>query len=243
MGKHVRCVRLIEKFLLGFSLPVLLCGCEHHIDYNLAASDRWNGPAIAGVVCVQPITDHANVTMSNNEVQIDKKNWVQNYRRGYDNTNFSAAVTTVIVKHLAYSGLFAKVVSGTNANADYYLSGTLTDFEARGLPNHTGEGILFTASILGSFAGAGIGAIATAGMKSDIESTVKLTDLNLADKNGQSLWHDSICISTNFSAYFGEADPNSLCALPETLLKKSINEMVWRLGNSSLTNQASTKPH
>jgi hypothetical protein len=235
---------LTKKIALFFGLLSLLgCGCKHHIGYSLEKSDRWKGPAITGVVCVQPITDHANLSTTNCQVQIDKKTWMTNFRKGYNNTNLTAAVTAMMVKHLAYSGLFTKVVSGTNVNADYYLSGTLTDYEARGLPNKAGEGILLGTAFLGGLGGAVIGSISTSGMKSDYESTVKLTDLNLADKNGQSLWHDSICISTNFSAYFGNADPIDLCSTPDGFLKNAVSEMIYRLGNSPLTNRASAVSH
>jgi len=221
---------------LVFFLPLLVCGCTHTISYKLTEGDRWTGPKIGGVLRVQPFAD-LSVALTNKEETGSDGTWRVTYRKGYESTNLSAAVTAMVVKHLAYSGLFTKVVAGTETNADWTLSGNLTEFEARGCVNHTAENIQMASAGFGLI-GAVVGSTSTIGMKSEIKTAVKLDQLNLHDKTGQSRWSDSIAITNDVRSSFNDANETVVFIYPDNGLKDAVTEMIRRLGNSALTNQA-----
>lgn len=219
------------------AIPFLV-GCTHTINYKLGEKDRWTGAKINGVLYVQTFPDKTSPIVSKEE-HIGKATWRTNYRKGYANTNISSSVTAMIAKHLAYSGLFSKVVSGTETNADYFLSGTLSDFQTRGKVNSTAENIQAASAGFGVL-GAIVGAASTAGMKSEIGNRVALDDLKLTDKPGQILWHDSITISNNLVENFEAANQAVLFNYTDQALKEAVNEMIQRLGKSSLTKSPAT---
>jgi hypothetical protein len=225
-------------FQLALLLP-LLAGCAHTVKYKLDESDRWTGPKIDGMVYLKPFVDKAPRT-TNKVERVNKEVWRTNYRGGYDNTNLTDEVTAMIEKHLAYSGLFSSVTN-KEANAKYILSGTLTDFQTHGLANEKAEDIQAASAGFGLL-GAIVGSASTAKMKSEIKTSVVLSDVQLADQTGTPLWHDSISVSNDVKVAFQEADRMLIFNHPDQGLRQAVNEMIHRLGNSSLTNQTAAKP-
>jgi hypothetical protein len=227
--------------LFILALPLLMSGCAHTVGYKLTKSDQWTGPKIEGVVCVQPFVDKS-AAITNKEEHIGKETWRTNYRSGYDSTNLSTEVTAMIAKHLAYSGLFTKVVSGTGTNADWFLSGTLADFQVHGRVNGKAEGIQAVSAGFGLL-GALVGDAATAKMTSEIKTGVKLDDLNLVNQAGRPVWHDTITINTDTNLDFEDANEMIIFVLPDQSLHDAVNELIHHLGNSSLTNHVSEVSH
>jgi hypothetical protein len=223
-------------FLL-LALP-LLAGCVHTVQYKLTESDRWTGPKIHGTLYVQSFADKST-PLTNKVEHINKEEWRTNYRKGYDTTNLSAQVTAAIVKQLAFSGLFTRVTSGKETNADYRLSGTLADFQTRGRANGVAEGIQAGSAGFGLI-GALVGTASTSGMKSEIQTSVILGDLQLAGKSDESLWHDSITVTNDVTLAFQEANEYAVFNHADQALKEAVSEMIRRLGNSSLTNHVKT---
>jgi hypothetical protein len=80
----------------------------------------------------------------------------------------------------------------------------------------------------------------TAGMKSEIRTAVKIDGLQIVDAAGQICWRDSIEVNTRTNMPFRFADKYTLYRFPDMALKDSVNELVRRLGSSSLatTNHA-----
>jgi hypothetical protein len=229
----------MKRILCWLALPLLLVGCSHTVKYKLDESDRWTGPKINAVVYVKPIVDRAPLT-TNKVERVNKEVWRNNYRQGYDNTNLSAQVTAMISQHLAYSGLF-KGVSSNELNANYILSGTLSDFRTHALANKVAEGIQAGTAGFGLI-GALVGTASTSEMKSEIKTSVALSDVQLADKSGTSLWNGSVGFTNDVHVAFQEADSNVLFIHPDQGLRQAVKEMIRRMGNSSLTNQVTTKP-
>lgn len=231
--------------LLVLTLPFLLVGCAHTVGYQLWGNDRWTGPKINGVVCVQPIVDHTIVTNTDwrpHVEHIGKEVWRTNYRGGYSHTNLTADVTAMIIKHLSYSGLFTKVVSETHTNADYFLSGMLVDFQTSDQVNTKAEGIQQVSSAFGLI-GAIVEIASTSGMKSEIKTSVKLDDLKLVNKSGQIVWQNAITINHDTNADFEEASDVVVFRHPDEALEEAVNEMIRQMGNSSLTNHANLPVH
>ncbi|HTB85668.1 MAG TPA: hypothetical protein VK742_18625 [Candidatus Sulfotelmatobacter sp.] len=216
--------------------PLVAAGCLHSVDYPLAKEDRWTGPKIQGTICVESIDDKTiyDLTKWRNEHD-DKGEWRFNYRGGYNHTNLSNEVTEMVAKHLAYSGLFTKVVSGKHTNVDFILSGNLADYRTRGLINKGAEGIEAGSSGFGAI-GAIVGLAATANMKTEIQTSLKLEDLMMKDKSQELLWRDSICISTDAFVYYQNTEDGQVFSQPDFLLKQAVTKIIYELGNSSLTN-------
>jgi hypothetical protein len=234
----------MKRNLFILILPFLV-GCAQTVNYKLTKSDRWTGPKIDAVVCVQPIVDCTLVTNMDwrpHTEHIGKDDWRTNYCGGYGQTNLTAQVTAMIIKHLSYSGLFTKVVSETNANADYFLSGKLADFQTHCQVNEKAENIQAVSDGFGLI-GAIVGIASTSGMKSEIKTSVKLDDLKLKDSLNQILWQDSVNVSTDVITNFEEANDMLVFNRPNQALKDAVKEMIYRLGNSSLTNRTSKMSH
>ncbi len=228
--------------LFIFLAPVLFSGCAHTVSYKLAESDRWAGAKIDGVVYVQPILDRTTNTNTDwhfEEEYIGKEVWRTNWRGGYSHTNLTSDVTSIITKHLVHSGIFQNVASGTETNADYYLSGTLVVFETRARVNTKAENIQMVSAGFGLI-GALVGSASTSGMKSEIKTSVKLDELKLSDRHGQTLWHDSISVSNSVTVDFQEANSMTIFNRPDQALKDAVNELIQRLADSPLTNRVSS---
>ena len=213
---------------------LVLVGCKHRIGYKLTEADRWNGPKLNGVLCVQPVVD-ASVAITNKQERINKETWRLNYRSGYANTNISEAVTATIVKHLAHSGLFKKVTTGSEANADWVLSGRLTDFATRAHANDKAE-IIQSVSAGFGLLGAIVGSASTSKMTSDIQTTVKIDPVSLSDRAGQIVWQDSISVTNSKTVDFGQANEYAVFYHPDAALKQAVSEMIQRIASSVTTN-------
>lgn len=142
----------------------------------------------------------------------------------------------MVSKHLAYSGLFTKV-QNSDTNADYVLSGNLTEFRVQGRKNVKAEAIFMGASAGFGAVGALIGAGATSDMKSEVKTSVKLDRLQIAGKAGQVLWQDSIGVDHDDSVSFAYAEAPAIYEFPDMALKEAVGQLIQRLGNSSLTNR------
>jgi hypothetical protein len=246
-------------------LALLLVGCAHSVGYKLTENDRWKGPRIDKVLVVQPFKDqtvpltnkvetvvrdewHTNkvgavrspkdnaISAGTNVVHRKVTDeWRTNYRQGYKDKDLGRAVASMTAKHLAYSGLFTKVVFGTNTASDYVLSGSLAEYSARALANSTAEGIQAGTAGFGLI-GAIVGSASTAGMKTEVRVAAKIDDLNLTTISGKSLWRNSLGTSTNFNAHFSQAGSSIVFRHPDDALKRIVTDLIRELGNSSLTN-------
>jgi hypothetical protein len=227
----------MPRKLLTFLLPIMLTGCMHTVGYKLTESDRWTGPKIQGVLCVQPITDSTVYGIADWKPQHTTNGvWTVNSRGGYNHPNLTGEVTAMVSKHLAYSGLFTKVQS-SDTNADYILSGTLAEFRVNGRVNRKAEVIMEASAGFGAI-GALIGAGATSDMKSEVKTSVKLDKLQIAGKAGQVLWQDSIGVDHDDNVSFAYAEGPAMYEFPDKALKEAVGLLIQRLGNSSLTNHA-----
>jgi hypothetical protein len=214
---------------------VLLAGCAHKLDYKLTEKDRWAGPKISGALYVKPFVDQT-VAIIDKEERIDGKKWRTNYRKGYSDTNLSATVTAMITKHIAYSGLFSEGICGSDKNADWILSGKLTEFNAHAQVNEKAENIQAVSAGFGLL-GALVGGATTSKMTSDIKTRVELDDISLNDNAGKAIWLNSIVITNSVAANFNAASQYAVFNYPDENLKEAVTEMIQRIGNS-VTNQA-----
>jgi hypothetical protein len=226
------------KCLFLFASILVLSGCSHTISYKLTEQDRWTGPKLNQTISVGPFIDQSTAE-TQKEVILGNDTWRTNYRSHYAKPNLASDLSAIIAKHLAYSGLFAKVVNGAPSAADVSLSGDLSEFWSIAKVHSDAEA---TASTMAGFglAGAIITSVSTASAKTEIRVSVKLKDLKLTAKSGDLLWQDSISVQTNFPAHFREAAPALVFNHADNGLKQAVSEMIRRIGTTLATNQLST---
>jgi hypothetical protein len=229
----------MKRILPLLSLAWLLSGCMHTVNYKLAEDDHWTGSTIPGVLCVEPIADNTVYGIADwKPLHKEDKDWRLNSRGDYSHTNLTGEVTAMMVKHLVYSGLFTRVITGPPANADFVLSGRLTEFKTQAEINSAAEGIQAGTAAFGAL-GALVSSAATSGMTSEIRTAVKIEDLKITDSSGQIRWQDSISVNIRTNMYFLNADKTVLYRFPDLALKDAVREMIQRLGNSSLATNRS----
>jgi hypothetical protein len=209
---------------------MLALGCSHTVKYKLAESDRWRGTARPEILRVDAFVENGAVPLDE-EVLIGQKRCRTNARKRYK-PEPAAAVTDMVATHLAHSGLFRKVIRGTSEPADLILSGTISNYTATAIINDAAESISVSSSTMG-LAGAIIGSLATAGMKTDIAGKVELSPITLRDNSGNLLWQGSAVASTNFTAHFKQGGRGAIYKYPDDLLKRAVNDLVQKLSQAS----------
>jgi hypothetical protein len=221
---------------------LLLTGCAHSVKYKLTAQDRWNGDHIDKVACVQNFSDHA-VLLTNNEVKLEDKTWRVNPRSGYKNKDLTDGVTHMIARHLEHSGLFKRVVTGTNAaGADLDLTGEISAYTAMARVNSAAEGVTMGTAGFGAI-GALIGGLSTSGMKTDVRAEVVLTNVVLVTRSsGAVLWRNSVIAQTNFTGYWRNADRAVVYAHADAMLKQAVRELIQNLAAAIAAKNTNSPP-
>jgi hypothetical protein len=215
-------------------------GCAHTINYKTTDKDRWRGTRSDKIAAVQKFEDQAPA-FTNDSVQIDRREWTVNFRDRYKDKEIANGVSLMIATHLDQSGLFKKVVFGSSSEAEYELGGTISKYSAMGRMNKGAYYGTLTASVLGSFLGCGIAMLATSGVDEPMQAEVELRDVHLKDlKTGQVVWRDTINVSTNYNAFWLEADIGATCQRADECLRRAVNEMIQRLGTSGVLNVSAT---
>jgi hypothetical protein len=217
------------KPLFLFALLAFASGCSHTVSYKLNEKDRWTGPKIDKVVRVATLSDQTT-PQTDKVIKTEGDSWRTNYRKRYKDQNLASNVSAMIAKHLAYSGLFKKVVYGDDKECDLELSGTLKDYMAMGRIHSTAEGIQAGTAGFGLI-GAIVGLAATSGMKTEIRTSVELQDLKLVDTSSHSpVWTGSIDMNNNFPANFEAANATAVFYHADQLLKSAVSEMIQKIG-------------
>ena len=215
-------------------LPLLLAvGCAHTVQYKLTKGDRWPGSPVDAVLRVTTLADQTVPTMEKT-VEEPPYTWRTNYRDKYKNKEIDNGVTAMVINHLRQSGLFKDVIEqNSQRHADMELSGTIAEYTARGRVNKGAENAVMTGAVLGSLIGVGITSAATANEKTEIHATVTLGDLTLRDTASTNvLWHDTITVSTNFTAHWSAADEDAVFQYPDDCLKSAVGELIPLLANA-----------
>ena len=215
-------------------LPLFLAvGCAHTVQYNLTKSDRWPGSPVDAVLRVTTLADQT-VPTTEKTVEEPPYTWRTNYRDKYKGKEIDNGVTAMVIKHLRESGLFKDVIEQNNQrHADMELSGTIGEYAARARVNKGAENAVMTGAVLGSLVGVGLTSAATAGQKTEIRTTVTLRDLTLRDSASTNvLWHDTITVSTNFTAHWSAADEEVVFQHADDCLKSAVGELIHRLAEA-----------
>jgi curli biogenesis system outer membrane secretion channel CsgG len=204
-------------------------GCTHTITYKLSEKEKWTGPKIDKVVCVETFVDKAPPQTAK-EIENEKQTWRTNYRGRYVNKEISQGVSDMIARHLAHCGMFKKVVRGSNApGADWLLRGEIAQYSSMARVNFVAEGVGIGTAGFGAI-GALIGAASTAGAKTDVRTQVQLDNIGVSDRlSGKVLWTGSVSASTNFTAHWRNADEPMVFRHADESLKQAVADLIRHL--------------
>lgn len=212
-------------------LALVSAGCAHTVNYKLTQSERWPEAKLDKTLAVTTFADDT-VPQEAKTIQVDVYTWRTNYRSRYKNKEIADAVSAMIAKHLKHSGLFKDVSYGQGGgSADLELSGTISEYVAKGRVNKGAEDTVVAAAGFG-LVGALLGFAATSGQKTEIHAAVALEDVTLKDlSTGQILFRDSIRSETNFVARFTAADEPAVFRHADECLKQAVGQLITKLAD------------
>lgn len=222
---------------LASAVAALFSSCAHQISYPLTASDLTS-KRVNGSLKVEQFQDSVPREDKIN-VLVDGQYYRVNGREGYPGGQIAPGVSKQIAKHLDHSGLFTDV-QGPNGGGgtDYTLSGTVTEFNATGIPNKKAENALVMGAAIGSLAGAGVVAAATKDKQTQVSSEVELRNLKLRDnRTGRTVWSRGTVRSSSSddSVHFLQADAPRLYERADGELKKAVKQIVSGISSSRAT--------
>jgi hypothetical protein len=219
-------------FLLRAGLWVIvgtvLTGCTHTVNYKLAEKDKWDGPKIDKTLRVDTLAE-SEAVYAERKLELDGKVCRTNYRKGYKDGQIATAISDMIARHLAHSGVFKSVVRNNSEPADWVLSGTIKEYKAAASINSTAEGVQAGTTGFGLI-GAIIGSASTAGMKTAVKASVEVSPLTLTDGSGKVLWQTNLGANTNFVAHFSASDERAVFHHADQLLKEAVSGLIQNLG-------------
>jgi len=212
-----------------------LTGCGHRVRYYLNEEDFWRGQRIGKTVAVQSFND-TSTAQTQRVVKIEQFTWRTNARDGYRNKEIAQGVTTMVASHLHRSKLFTKAgVEGQIADADWQLSGTITEYSSMARANKGAEAAFYTMAVAGGFMGSLVGAAGTGLATTEVHASAELSDLTLKDTStGEVLWQDSIRVSTNYVDHWSKGSTTAVYQHADECLKQAVAEMIRRLASKFL---------
>lgn len=154
----------------------------------------------------------------------DKKKWYFNHNDCYKNKEISCGITKMTVKHLAASGLFQSVtLSDTkNLQTDYILEGIIHKFEGFKRQNDV--------ALIGSQCGL-LGALMTAGVKSEYTATTMLIGVKLIETTeNKTVWEGDVKATIEGEDY-ADAYGWSAYIKANLALKEAVNELIRKIQN------------
>lgn len=154
----------------------------------------------------------------------DRMKWYFNHNDYYKNKDISSGITKMIVKHLACSRLFQSVILADNATsrADYILEGAIRKFE--GFKEQS------AVALIGSQFGL-IGALTTAGVKSEYRAHTMLIDVRLIETNSNEIvWEGDIEAKIRGKDY-ADAYGWSAYTKANSALKEVVNQLIKKIHN------------
>ncbi len=167
-------------------LMALACGCSINKPVKYATKDiqsNQNRSFSNIILDIEELTDKRKENPENGILygnsQIAKLNEVQvciNSERYYKKEPLTSQVSRMLLTHLNKRNSFKMVLLNRKDTADYYIQGNLTRFYGR--QNYS------TAALAGSQFGL-IGALATAGVKSEGKIIFEISDLKIYNKKNE----------------------------------------------------------
>ncbi len=157
------------------------------------------------VLDIEEFTDHRKdnpdndvLFTSSKDASIDGKIRCINSEKNYKKEPVTLQLSKMLVEHLNLRNSFKKAVLNNKDTADYYIKGDLRNFY--------GNQKYSTAAAVGAQFGL-IGALATAGVKSDGKIVFEINDIKIYDRNNQIIK----TIGTFKREYVGDFPADAYC--------------------------------
>jgi osmotically-inducible protein OsmY len=157
--------------------------------------------------------------------------WVKEeaVRRALKASHIQSLVSDLTIAKAEHDAALAKEVGERIRKYDRYSVYDIVE----GRVNKGAEGTVLTGAAVGGLIGALLTSGATAGQKTDIKATVSLRDVTLREIGSTNvLWHDTITVSTNFTAHFSAADEPAVFNHADNCLKQAVTELIQNLAKT-----------
>jgi hypothetical protein len=171
-----------KVILIGLSVVLVSCTINYRIRYSTEDVQKKSDKGLSNIVLdIEQLTDHRkdnpdNDVLFSNAKQIYNggRSRCINSEKNYKKEPVTLQVSRMLVEHMNVRNTFMKVVLDKKDTADYYITGDLLNFY--------GNQDYSTAAAVGAQFGL-IGALATAGAKTDGKIIFEINNLTIYDRN------------------------------------------------------------
>ena len=229
---------MIPRYVLRL-LPALMLvaatSCTLPVSYKLSQDGRKVTKHYDVAVRVAKFEDRAPKE-EHATFNVGKEKWRATYIGAYRDHEYAAGISNMVATDLASCGLFSHVLkTGDDGKADYELRATIWDFSAIGKCRPIAENAVILSSTIMSISGAMIAAASTAGMKTDIVTSVILTDIKLVKtKTGKTVWTcPPLKAGGKSRHHWSRADVPPLVAAANRDLRDVVTQLINRLNSDA----------
>ena len=223
--------------LMMAAVLLSLAGCRQAVTYKITQEGRQVTRHFPMTLRVALLKDEAPKHPSIN-LSMGKQRWKANALDAYKDKEYVRGISKMIAQDLASSGLFTQVLppDGANAAADYELRGTVWDFSAVGKWKIAPENVVIFSSVFLNLPGALISAMSTRWVKTEVVSSVILTNLQIVDlRNGKTLWTcPPLRAGGVETVRWSQADVGPLVKLANRDLQQVVTQLINRLNDAKL---------
>lgn len=222
-------------FALALALILSASSCTLPVSYKVTQEGRSVTKHYACTVKVTkfddkaPKEDHATF-------KVGSEKWRTNYIEAYRDHEYATGISDMVATDLNASGLFSHVLKpDAQEKADYELRATIWDFSAIGKCRTGAENVMILGSTFLSVPGALIAAAVTVGVKTDIVTSVILTDIQLVNtKTGKTVWTcPPLRAGGQQRRHWSKADVPPLVAAANADLRDVVTQLINRLNSDA----------
>jgi hypothetical protein len=206
--------------------------CRHTVSYKPSNEGRVITHKFDGNLRVVKFADAAPKHPSIN-LNSGKEHWKTNAQDVYKNKEYAGAISRMIARDLAGTGMFSHVLGPDDRtpHTDFVLMGTVWDYSGVGRWKKIPENAVIFSSVLANLPGALIAAAATSGIKTEVVTNVILTDVRILHlATGKVLWTcPPLRAGGEETVRWSKANPDQLAKRVDKRLQEVVTDLVNRL--------------
>lgn len=223
------------QFLIVLALIMSATSCALPVSYKITQDGRNVTKHYACTVKVSKFEDKAPKE-TDATFKVGSEKWRTNYIKAYRDSEYASGISSMVAEDLASTGLFSQVLKPeTQEKGDYELRATIWDFSAIGKCRTGAENVMILGSTLFSVPGALIAAASTAWVKTDIVTSVILTDIELVNtRTGKRVWTcPPLKAGGQQRKHWSKADVPPLIAAANNDLRDVVTQLINRLNSDA----------
>lgn len=228
MNKKLRKAALTSLLMLGLSQP----SCRHAVIYKISQEGRALKQHFPVNLQVAEFEDKAPKYKSVKIVN-DGSPWKTNALEVYKKKEYAEGISQMVAKDLESTGMFAKITppNAPGAGAEFVLRATIWDFSAVGKWQTIPENAVVISCVIGNIPGLLMAAAATSWVKTDVVSSVILTDIRILDlSTGNTVWTcPPLRAGTAKKVRWSQADPSGLVKTANEDLREVVTKLIQEL--------------